>query len=170
MRLHVWVDVLIHLSSKWLLFDVTFTKKSSVSAIYHTTPLYTDLLLTPSTYLCKDCYNCVLELMRSTDNEFTTDNEGIDNVVNKDEDFLPSIRIRNIRKKRTSWSSPGSRLLANSDFVAIGAMECPDPRLVWTSVCARAKRGWHLEPRSVSPGNSRNALRASRARESDAAA
>ena len=34
--------------------------------------------------------------MRSTDNEFTTDNEDTDNVVDKDEDFLPSILIRNI--------------------------------------------------------------------------
>ena len=60
--------------------------------------LYTDLLLTPFTYLCKDCYNCTLELVRSTDNEFTTDNEVTDNVVDKDEDFLPSILIHNIRK------------------------------------------------------------------------
>ena len=37
--------------------------------------------------------------MRSTDNEFTTDNEVTDNVVDIDEDFLPSILIRNIRKK-----------------------------------------------------------------------
>ena len=35
--------------------------------------------------------------MRNTDNEFTTDNEVTDNVVDKDEDFLPSILIRNIR-------------------------------------------------------------------------
>ena len=44
-----------------------------------------DLLLTSSTYLCKDCYNPALEFGRSTDNEFTT------NVVDKDEDFLPNI-------------------------------------------------------------------------------
>ena len=61
--------------------------------------LYTDLLLTPSTYLCKDCYNCALELLvRSTNNEFTTDNEVTDNIVDIDEDFLPSILIHNIRK------------------------------------------------------------------------
>ena len=59
---------------------------------------YSDLLLILSTYLCKDCYNCALELVRSTDNEFTTDNEVTDNAVGKDEDFLPSILIRNIRK------------------------------------------------------------------------
>ena len=61
--------------------------------------LYTDLLLTPSTYPGKDFYNCALELLvRSTDNEFTTDNEVTDNVVDKDKDFLQSILIRNIRK------------------------------------------------------------------------
>ena len=162
MRLHVWVNVLIHSPSRWLSFDLTFAKESSVSAIYYTTVffktiiflkiitylhlissttmfqycsmekikwwrfftyaqkicyksrlvhfnqledfahalkhLYTDLLFTPSTYLCKDCYNCALELVRSTDNEFTTDNKVTDNVVDKDEDFLPSILIRNIRK------------------------------------------------------------------------
>ena len=32
--------------------------------------------------------------MRSTDNEFTTDNEVTDNVVDNDEDFLPSIPER----------------------------------------------------------------------------
>ena len=37
-------------------------------------------------------------MARSTDNEFTTDNEVTDNVVDKDKDFLPSILIRNIRK------------------------------------------------------------------------
>ena len=35
-----WVDVLIHLSSRWLSFDLTFTKKSSVSPIYRTTSLF----------------------------------------------------------------------------------------------------------------------------------
>ena len=49
--------------------------------------LYTDLLWTPSKSQCKDCYKCVLELVRSTDN-----------VVDKDENLLPSILIRNIRK------------------------------------------------------------------------
>ena len=36
------------------------------------------------------CYKSrlvVLELVRSTDNEFTTDNEVTDNVVDKDDDF-----------------------------------------------------------------------------------
>ena len=47
---------------------------------------YTDLLLTPSTYLCKDCHNCALEL-RSTDKKFTTDNEVTDSVVDEDENF-----------------------------------------------------------------------------------
>ena len=56
--------------------------------------LYTVLLLTPSTYLCKDCYNCALELVRRTDNEFTMNNEVTDNVVDKGEDFLPSIPER----------------------------------------------------------------------------
>ena len=32
--------------------------------------------------------------MRSKDNECTTDNEVTDNIVDKDEDFLPSILIR----------------------------------------------------------------------------
>ena len=50
-----------------------------------------------STYLCKDCYNCALELVRSIDNEFTTDNEVTDNIVDNDKDVLPSILIRNIR-------------------------------------------------------------------------
>ena len=50
--------------------------------------LYTDLLLTLSTYLCKDYYNCALELIRSTNNKFTTDNEVTDNVVDKDKDFF----------------------------------------------------------------------------------
>ena len=56
--------------------------------------LYPDLLLTPSTYLCKDCYNHALELVRSTNNELTMDNQVTDNVVDKDEDFLPSIPER----------------------------------------------------------------------------
>ena len=56
--------------------------------------LYPDLLLTPSTHLCKDCYNRALELVRSTDNEFTTDHEVTDNLVDKDEDYLPSIQER----------------------------------------------------------------------------
>ena len=60
--------------------------------------LYIYLLLTPSTYLCKDCYNFALQLVRSTDNEFTTDNKVTDNGVDKDQDFLPSILVRNIRK------------------------------------------------------------------------
>ena len=49
--------------------------------------LYPDLLLTPSTYLCNDCYNRAEELVSSTDNEFTTDNEVTHNVVDKDEEF-----------------------------------------------------------------------------------
>ena len=36
--------------------------------------------------------------MRSTDNEFTTDNKVTDNVVDKDKDFSPRILIRNIEK------------------------------------------------------------------------
>ena len=56
--------------------------------------LYPDLLLTPSTYLCKDCYIRALLLVRSTDNEFTTDNEVADNVFDKREDCIPSIPER----------------------------------------------------------------------------
>ena len=45
-------------------------------------------------HICvEDCYNRALVLMRSTDNEFTTENEVTDNVVDKDEDFLPSISV-----------------------------------------------------------------------------
>ena len=40
--------------------------------------------------MCKDCYNRALEVVSSTDNEFTTDNELTDNEVDKDEDFLTS--------------------------------------------------------------------------------
>ena len=52
--------------------------------------LYPDLPLIPSTYLCKYCYNRALELVSSTDNEFTTDNKVTDNVADKDEGFLSS--------------------------------------------------------------------------------
>ena len=51
---------------------------------------YPNLPLTPSTYLCQHCYNRALKLVSSTDNEFITDNEVSDNVVDRDEDFLPS--------------------------------------------------------------------------------
>ena len=40
------------------------------------------------------CTNYCSELVRSTDNAFTTDNEVTDNVVDKAEDFLPSIPRR----------------------------------------------------------------------------
>ena len=40
--------------------------------------------------MCKDCYNRALEVVSSTDNEFTTDNELTNNEVDKDEDFLTS--------------------------------------------------------------------------------
>ena len=56
--------------------------------------LYPHLPLTPSTYLCQHCYNPALELVSSTDNEFITDNEVTDNVVDRDEDFLPSTTER----------------------------------------------------------------------------
>ena len=50
-------------------------------------------------------------------------------------------------------------------------MECPDPRLLRTTVRARAERGWPLEPCSVSPEQVRIYLgRVSRAREIDAIA
>ena len=52
--------------------------------------LYPDLHLTPATHVYKDCYNRALEVVSSTDNEFTTDNELTDNEVDKDEDFLTS--------------------------------------------------------------------------------
>ena len=52
--------------------------------------LYPDLPLTPSTYLCRRCYEHALELMTSTDNEFSTDDYFIDNGIDRDEDFLPS--------------------------------------------------------------------------------
>ena len=52
--------------------------------------LYPHLPLTPSTYLGQHCYNRALELVSSTDNEFITDNEVTDNVVDRDEDCLPS--------------------------------------------------------------------------------
>ena len=52
--------------------------------------LYPDLPLTPSTHVCKDCYNRVLQVVSNTDNECTTDNELTDNEVDKDEDFLTS--------------------------------------------------------------------------------
>ena len=52
--------------------------------------LYPNLPLTPSTHVCTDCYNRALEVVSSTDNEFTTDNELTDNEVDKDEDFLTS--------------------------------------------------------------------------------
>ena len=52
--------------------------------------LYHDLPLTPSTHVCKDCYNRALEVVSSTDNKFTTDNELTDNEVDKDEEFLAS--------------------------------------------------------------------------------
>ena len=35
-------------------------------------------------------YNRALQLVGSTDNEFITENEVTDNVVDRDEDFLPS--------------------------------------------------------------------------------
>ena len=49
--------------------------------------LYPNLPLTASTYLCQHCYNRALKLVSSTDNEFITDNEVTDNVVDRDEDF-----------------------------------------------------------------------------------
>ena len=52
--------------------------------------LYPNLPLTPSTYLCQHCHNRALKLVSSTDNEFITDNEVTDNVVDRDEDFLRS--------------------------------------------------------------------------------
>ena len=52
--------------------------------------LYPNLPLTPSTHVCKGCYNRALEVVSSTDNEFTTDNELTDNEVDENEDFLPS--------------------------------------------------------------------------------
>ena len=51
---------------------------------------YLDLPLIPSTHVCKDCYNRALEVVSSTDNEFTTDYELNNNEVDKDEDFLTS--------------------------------------------------------------------------------
>ena len=52
--------------------------------------LYPNLPLTSSTYLCQYCYNRALKLVSSPDYEFITDNEVTDNVVDRDEDFLPS--------------------------------------------------------------------------------
>ena len=45
-----------------------------------------------------------------------------------------------LRRRQTSWSSPGSRLLANSDSVAMGT-KSPGPCPVRTPVQARARRG-----------------------------
>ena len=52
--------------------------------------LYPNLPLTPSTYLCQHCYNRALKLVSSTDNECITDNKVTDNLVDRDEHFLPS--------------------------------------------------------------------------------
>ena len=52
--------------------------------------LYPDLPLTPSTNVSKDCYNRALEVVSSTDSEFTTDNELTDNEVDKDKDLTSS--------------------------------------------------------------------------------
>ena len=49
--------------------------------------LYPDLPLTPSTYLCRRCYEHALELLTSTDNEFSTDDNFIDNGIDRDEAF-----------------------------------------------------------------------------------
>ena len=54
------------------------------------THFYPALPLTPSTHVCKDCYNRALGVVSSTDNEFTTNNELTDNEVDQDEDFLTS--------------------------------------------------------------------------------
>ena len=60
--------------------------------------LYPNLPLTPSTYLCQHCYNRGLKLVSSTDNEFITDNEVTDNVVDRDEDFFASKYSRTHRR------------------------------------------------------------------------
>ena len=49
--------------------------------------LYPDLSLTPSTYLYKRCYKHALELVTSTDNEFSTENNSSDNGIDRDEVF-----------------------------------------------------------------------------------
>ena len=50
--------------------------------------LYPDLPLTPSTYLHRCCYEHALELVTITDNEFSTDDNFIDNGIDRDEDFF----------------------------------------------------------------------------------
>ena len=52
--------------------------------------LYPDLPLAPSTYLCRRFYEHALESLTSTDNEFSTDDNFIDNGIDRDEDFWPS--------------------------------------------------------------------------------
>ena len=52
--------------------------------------LYPDLPLIPSTYLCRRCYEHALELVTSTGNEFSMDDNFIDNGIDRDENFLPS--------------------------------------------------------------------------------
>ena len=58
---------------------------------------YPNLLLTPSTSICNDCYKFALKLVDGTDDEFddivvdvATENEVGDIEVDMDEDFLPS--------------------------------------------------------------------------------
>ena len=75
--------------------------------------LYPDLSLTLWTYLCIGCYEHALELVTSTDNEYSTDVNFIDNGIDRDEDYLPRTaeQVEEFNNKISTFSQDVYRLL-----------------------------------------------------------